>query len=108
MLKLFIAAAVALFVTSTSAKDKTVKPVTVEKQIVCFPIKTLLKDLKVKYGEELMIVGQSSEMSNVVTAVYVNRETGTYTVIEMDDEAGCVISLGDKVHYRFPKIGLTL
>jgi hypothetical protein len=106
MLKLFIATIFALFAVGSYAKEPA--PVKVDKQIICFPIKTLLKDLKNKYGEEPMIVGKHSAMEDVVTAVYVNRETGTYTVIEMDDEAGCVISLGTSVHYRFPKLGSTL
>ena len=105
MLKLFIAATLALFVSGTSAKDK---PIMVDKQVICFPIKNLLKDLKDKYGEEPMIFGQHSAMDDVVTAVYINKDTGTYTVIEMDDEAGCIVSLGTNVRYRFPKLGLTL
>lgn len=105
MLKIFIAAILTVFVTGVSAKDK---PVKVDKEVICFPVKSLLKDLKDKYGEELMIIGKHSAMDDVVTAVYINRETGTYTIIEMDNEAACVISLGTDVHYRFPKLGLSL
>jgi hypothetical protein len=105
MLKLFIAAILALSAVCASATDK---PVKVDKEILCFPVKGLLKDLKDKYGEELMVIGKHSVMEDVVTAVYINRETGTYTIIEMDYEAACVISIGTDVHYRSPKLGLSL
>jgi hypothetical protein len=78
-----------------------------DKQVLCFPIKTLLKDLRTKYKEEPMIVGKTSGVDKVVTAFYINLETGSYTVVEMDDEAGCVISIGTEVHYRLPKSGPT-
>jgi hypothetical protein len=104
MFKYFIAAAVALAASTSYAEAvKTDKPV------VCFPIKTLLKDLKNKYGEEPMVVGKTAKMEGVATAVYVNPETGTFTVVEMDDEAGCVVSLGTQIRYRFPnKLGSTM
>lgn len=95
--------AIALFVSMT-AHAQAVKT---EKPVMCFPIKTLLKDLKNKYKEEPMIVGKTSGVDKVVTAFYINLETGSYTVIEMDDEAGCVISVGTEVHYRLPKSGPT-
>ena len=85
----------------------TAQAVKIDKPIMCFPIKTLLKDLKNKYKEEPMIIGKTSGVDKVVTAFYINVETGSYTVVEMDDEAGCVISLGTEVHYRIPKTGPT-
>lgn len=88
------------FVFSANAQG-----VKVDRGILCFPIKPLIKDLKEKYREEPMIIGKTTGVDGVVTAVYVNLETGSYTIIEMDDEAGCVISVGTKVHYRLPKFG---
>jgi hypothetical protein len=86
------------------AAPKPPKAVKAEKAVVCFPIKTLLKDLYNKYGEEPMVVGVDGNMEEVGMALYVNRETGSYTVIEFDSEAGCILSVGRNVRYRFPKV----
>lgn len=88
--------------TTITAKAQGVR---VDRPVLCFPIKTLLKDLKEKYREEPMIVGKTTGVGGVVTAFYINIETGSYTVIEMDDEAGCVVSIGTNAHYRMPKTG---
>lgn len=96
--------ATVLLCLSLSAHSQGVK---VDRSVLCFPIKPLLKDLREKYREEPMIIGKTSGVDKVVTAFYVNLETGSYTVIEMDDEAGCVISIGTQVHYRMPKTGPT-
>ena len=79
-----------------------------EKPIICMPINTLLKDLKNKYHEEPMIIGKTTGVDGVVTAVYVNLETGSYTIAEMDEEAACIISVGTKMHYRMPNLGPTM
>ena len=104
MFKLIIAAALALAATTSGATDK---PVRADKSIVCYPIKPFLKDIKNKYGEEAMIIGEEGTMEQVGMAVYINKESGSYTVIEFDKEAACVLSVGKNVRYRFPKIGLT-
>lgn len=83
-------------------------PIKADKQVICFPIKTLQKDLFNKYGEEPMFIGKHSAMDRVITAVYLNPDTGTYTVVEMDDEAGCIISIGTNAQYRLPKPKLSL
>lgn len=79
----------------------------VELGVVCFPFKTLQSELK-KFGEEPMVIGKRSGMNSTYTVVYVNKDTGSYTIVEMDNEAGCVISLGDNVMYRFPKTSSSL
>lgn len=104
MLKLIIAAALALAAISSSANDK---PVRADKTVVCYPIKQFLKDIKTKYGEEAMIIGEEGTMAEVGMAVYINKENGSYTVFEFDKEAACVLSIGKNVRYRFPKNGLT-
>lgn len=80
-------------------KDTVLVPL----EIPCFPIKTLLSSLKDKYGEEPMLIGESSQERGVTTAVFVSQEAGTYTIVEMGEGVGCVLSTGDKVKYRFPK-----
>jgi hypothetical protein len=83
------------------------QPVVSSKKIVCFPLKQLIKDIKEKYGEEPMILGITEYTTDIGMGVYVNRETGSYTVIEFDNEAGCIISVGQKIRYRFPKNALS-
>lgn len=84
------------------------KPVESTKKVVCFPLNVLLKDLKDKYGEEPMVMGITANMDDVGMGLYINRDTGSYTVVEFDKEAACVISVGKNVRYRFPKQGLAL
>ena len=74
-----------------------------EKPILCFPVKAFLKEIKEKYDEEPMIIGKTSNVKGVITALYINQEVGSFTVVEMDNEAACVISVGTDVRYRFPK-----
>lgn len=104
MFKYLIALSLALVCAVTHAQ----KPVETNKKIVCFPVKVLMKDLKDKYGEEPMVMGTTSNMSEVAMALYLNKETGSYTIIEFDTEAACVISVGKDVRYRFPKTGTML
>lgn len=81
--------------------------VKIDTTIICFPIDVFLKTMK-KYGEEPMLVGKNSTAQRVATVVYVNQETGAYTIAEMDKEAACVISLGTDIRYRYPKTGKSL
>lgn len=55
--------------------------VKVDTTIVCYPIDVLLKTLK-KVGEEPMVMGVNGVAPKVATVVYVNRETGSYTIVE--------------------------
>lgn len=77
--------------------------VMVPTEIPCFPIKTLMNNLKDVYGEEPMLVGKSAQEEGVTTVVLVSQERGTYTVIEVGQDVGCVLSTGNSVKYRMPK-----
>lgn len=94
-----------LLVLSTAVHANAV---VAEKPIMCFDTKTFLKQIKEKYGEEPMIIGKTSGVSGVVTSVYINKETGSFTIAEIDKEAACVISVGTEVRYRYPKPNLSL
>jgi hypothetical protein len=96
---------IAVLIACSSFAQVPKKGVKVEKAVVCFPLKVLLDDLKIKYKEEPMIIGMTGTLEDVAMAVYINKETGSYTVIEFDEEAGCILSVGDRVRYRFPKLG---
>lgn len=103
MRKLAVAFLLGLAALVVNAESKKSKPVRVEKPIYCLPIKTLLEDLKNKYQEEAMVIGSSEWMPDVNMSLFINKETGTYTVIEFDDEAGCILSVGKNIRYRYPK-----
>lgn len=96
MSRLFVAFLVLLCVNASANEGVEAKT-----SVVCYPNSILLKHLK-KFGEEPMVIGKRDGMEDTVTVVYVNKDTGTYTIVEMDTEAGCVISLGEKIKYRFP------
>ena len=81
--------------------------VRVEKPILCFETKQFLKEIKEKYQEEPMIIGKTTGVKGVVTAWYINSTTGSFTVVEMDDEDTCIISVGTSAYYRVPKLGST-
>lgn len=78
-----------------------------DKEVLCFPLKSFLKEIKEKYKEEPTIIGKTAGLDGVVTVWYINTQNGNFTVVEMDDEAACVISVGTKSHYRLPKSGPT-
>ena len=101
-LTLFLVSAI---IACSSYAEVPKKGIKVEKTVTCFPLKTLLDNLKKKYQEEPMIFGMSGTIDDVVMGVYINRDTGSYTVIEFDEDVGCIVSVGDRVRYRFPKIG---
>jgi hypothetical protein len=104
MFKYLIALTLAVLCITASAQ----KPVESSKKVLCFPLNVMLKDLKDKYGEEPMVMGIEGTMADVGMGLYINKDTGSYTVIEFDKEAACVISVGKNVRYRFPKQGLAL
>jgi hypothetical protein len=98
---------IAVFLVSSSsmiiaAGDKGEKPVKIKRDITCFPLDTLVSGLKEQYGEEPMVMGLVNKEKGVGMGLYLNKETGTYTVIEFTRSAGCILSNGDSVSYRLP------
>lgn len=77
--------------------------VTVPMNIPCFPTKTLMAQLKDKFGEEPMFMGDPMEEEEVKTAVFVSQSNNTYTIVQFDSRIACVLSIGNNVKYRFPK-----
>lgn len=82
------------------------QPAVATKKIVCVSFKKAMADLKDKYGEEPIVLGTVTNMEDVKMGVFVNPETGTFTVLEFDNAAGCVISVGKDVRFRSPKSNL--
>jgi len=88
--------------TAYAAGVQSVKPV------VCFESVQFHKVITTVYKQEPMVVGKTSDIKQTKTIVYLNKGTGEFTVVEMDDEAACILSRGTEVHYRFPKLGTPL
>lgn len=86
--------------------QKAEKPVTTSKKIVCLSFKKAISDLKEKYGEEPIVMGTTTNMEDVKMAVFVNPDTGSFTVLEFDEEAACIISVGKDARYRTPKANI--
>jgi hypothetical protein len=73
--------------------------VTLQKPVICMPTQQLVDELKQKYNETAILIGEHDMIENVVTAVYANLEASTYTVIEVNKTIGCVLSVGK--HLKF-------
>jgi hypothetical protein len=86
--------------------QKIEKPVMASKKIVCVSVKKAMADLKDKYGEEPIVMGNVTNMDDVKMAVFINPDTGSFTVLEFDDAAACVVSVGKDARYRTPKANL--
>lgn len=72
--------------------------------IYCFKAEVLLKDLKDDYGEEPIVIGKSDIDKDATTMMFVNQQTGSFTVITVGNGIGCVLDTGNTVRYRMPKL----
>ena len=80
-------------------RDHSVVPT----DIHCFKLNLLLKELRENFGEEPIFVGKSEQTQKSTTMMFVNQETGSYTVIGVKKEMGCILDTGGEVRYRMPK-----
>ena len=74
--------------------------VTLQKPVICMSVQQLVDELKQKHNETAVLIGEHDMIENVVTAVYANLEAGTYTVIEMNKNIGCVLSVGKNLKFN--------
>lgn len=77
--------------------------VVVQPDIHCFLYKSAVDSLKNKYGEEPVFIGKSDIELDTVTMMFINQETGSYTVITTDRKIACIMDMGSQVIYRLPK-----
>ena len=86
------------------AKEKR-KPdrVILTTEIHCFRLDTLLDQLRLNYGEEPMMMGKSDIDQDAVTMLFVNQESGSYTIVGLGKSIGCIYDTGKNVRYRMPK-----
>jgi hypothetical protein len=71
--------------------------------ILCTKTPLALESLKQAYGEELIVLGDSTQEQGVKTGVFINLETGTYTILDFNKDVACVLAVGKNVTLRVPK-----
>jgi hypothetical protein len=74
--------------------------VTVQKPIICVPAQQLVGELQTQYHEKPILIGEHGTLENVATVVFANLEAGTYTVVEIDKNIGCIISVGGNLKFN--------
>lgn len=70
-----------------------------ERKVTCGSVKVILKALTGKEVEEAPLWVGRTDTTDTQTAVLVNKETLTWTVIQYDNKVACVLSSGEG--YRF-------
>lgn len=70
-----------------------------ERKVTCGSVKVIIKALTGKDAEEVPLWVGLSNTGDTQTAVLVNKETLTWTVIQYDTKMACVLSSGEG--YRF-------
>lgn len=68
--------------------------VVVDKKVVCNWTKPLLENLAKKHGEEPVWLGQSSGEGRYT--LFVNPETGAWTLVQFNNEIACIIGAGER------------
>jgi hypothetical protein len=87
-----------------SPKNQHKDHIVVKTEIHCFKLQTLTAELRDKYGEEPIFLGKSDIEGDSVTTVFVNQDTGSYTVVGIGNGVGCIYDVGADMRYRMPKI----
>jgi hypothetical protein len=96
MLKYLIAGVLLLPVAALS------EPVTVDKEVLCDNVKTMVEVLADKYGEQPIVIAQGKKSR---IAVVVNPKTTTWTVIEYNETVSCVLGEGEGFNIRPDVLG---
>ena len=90
-----------LFCSISYAKDT--EHIVVPTDVHCFKAQVLLNELKGKYGEDPIFMGKSGLEEGVMTMMFANQDTGSYTVVVAGKGIACVLDTGDNLKYRVPK-----
>lgn len=93
-----------LISTSVFAEDTSKE---VKKTVVCDKAEKMLPYFAKEYQEELFWVGVSGGEgdSTAYTAVLVNKETETWTVVMFNNEIACLLESGKKFKFTIPGLG---
>lgn len=96
-MKHIIVAALGCFysITSLAQLDSSLPPgfVTVQKTVICGPATTIFKSLAEKeINEKPIWIGVDENKTNY--AVFVNAETGGFTMLHFGEKIACIIGMG--------------
>lgn len=80
-----------LLVTGLAQADE---PVIIDKKVVCNWTKPLLENLAKKHGEEPVWLGHGNEQGRYT--LFVNPNTGAWTLVQFNQEVACVIGAGER------------
>jgi hypothetical protein len=64
------------------------------KPVLCYPAVDLLAAIQENFKEETAFVVSHEYSAETLVAMFVNTETGTYTIIEFNSEMACVLASG--------------
>lgn len=78
------------------------QPVVVDNKMVCNATRIVLAEIaKSDYREVPLWVGDISKESKVKLAIVANEKTGSWTLLQYNDEVACLMSMGEG--FRFVK-----
>ena len=89
-----------LFALSALAADDHV---VVTNDIHCFKKDVMINQLRSQFDEEPIVIGKSGIEKGATLVIYVNQQTGTYTVLTTGSGVACVLDAGNNIRYRMPK-----
>ena len=72
----------------------------IDKPVNCSDVKTVIEGLSNKYHENPFWVGKSNDSKFILL---VNSKTGTWSMVEYNDEIACVIGNGNRANQIFLK-----
>jgi hypothetical protein len=82
-----------MFVTPVFAQERKIFELT--RTMKCGDAEELTNDLAEKYGEKMVWSGKDENNSSYV-ALYKNKDTGTWTLIQYGSKVACVLSSGSQ------------
>ena len=83
------------------------EPVTVEKKVVCDSLEAVMASLTGDDIKEVPIwMGKETESELPGYSVLVNEKTGTWSIIQFNQKAACIIGAGEafQIRYTGPKM----
>lgn len=84
-----------LLVSATIAST-TANAATVTKRLQCDNADYIIEPLMAKFGESLLFVGDGTDDDQgTKIALLVNKETGTWTILQMRKDIACFLANGD-------------
>jgi hypothetical protein len=85
------------------AKGKEKDHIVLKTNIDCFKAPVLIAQLRDKFGEEPIFIGKSLMEEETATFMFVNQESGSYTIVTGNQDVMCVYDSGNQMRYRLPK-----